>query len=126
MLSQFRVDATIPAADMQRAQRFYGETLGLGPGEELAPGNVVYKCGDGTQLFLFETYGHPGGDHTQAGWTVDDIEAAVRDLRSRGVPLVEYSEGPLKTTNGIADLGGARGCWFKDSEGNTLGIVQLA
>ena len=126
MLGQYRVDATIPAADMQRARKFYEETLGLGPGEEYDPSNVVYRCGDGTQLFLFETLGHPGGDHTQAGWTVDDIEAVVQDLRSRGVTLLEYSEGPLKTTNGIAEMGGARGCWFKDSEGNTLSLIQLA
>ena len=125
MLSQYRIDATIPAADMERARRFYEETLGFGPGEVDEIGNVLYRCGDGTQMFLFPTFGHPGGDHTQASWTVDNIDAVAQDLRSRGVTLVEYSEGPLKTTNGIANFGNARGCWFKDSEGNTLGAIQL-
>jgi hypothetical protein len=32
----------------------------------------------------------------------------------------------LKTEDGIADLGFERSAWFKDSEGNTLGVAQLA
>jgi hypothetical protein len=52
-------------------------------------------------------------------------EAAVADLRSKGVPFEDYDLPGLKTVNGIAERGGVRGAWFKDPEGNILSVVQL-
>ena len=56
------------------------------------------------------------------GWEVDDIEATVTDLRSRGVVFEEYDFPGLKTVDGIATIGDLKTSWFKDSEGNTLAI----
>ena len=58
--------------------------------------------------------------------------AAVRELRTRGVVFEEYDFPGLKTVHGIADIegnypskgSGERGAWFRDSEGNMLGIGQ--
>jgi hypothetical protein len=66
------------------------------------------------------------------GWEVDDIEVAVTELRSRGVIFEEYDLPGLRTVDGIADIEGnypskgigERGAWFRDSEGNMLGIGQ--
>jgi hypothetical protein len=66
------------------------------------------------------------------GWEVDDIEATVRELRARGVVFEEYDLPSLKTVDGIADIegnypskgSGERAAWFRDSEGNLLGIGQ--
>jgi hypothetical protein len=66
------------------------------------------------------------------GWEVEDIEATVRELRARGVVFEEYDFPGLKTVEGIADIegnypskgSGERGAWFRDSEGNMLGIGQ--
>jgi len=55
----------------------------------------------------------------------DDIDALVRDLKSRGVRFEEYNSPSLRTVNGVADVGYARAAWFKDSEGNLLGIGQV-
>jgi catechol 2,3-dioxygenase-like lactoylglutathione lyase family enzyme len=55
---------------------------------------------------------------------VSDIEAAVRVLEAKGVALIDYAEGPLVTTGHIAQIGPARGAWFHDPDGNTLGIRQ--
>lgn len=55
----------------------------------------------------------------------DDIDALVRDLKSRGVRFEEYNTPSLRTVNGVADVGYARAAWFKDSEGNLLGIGQV-
>jgi hypothetical protein len=48
----------------------------------------------------------------------------VADLRGKGVSFEEYDLPGLKTVNGIAELGGMRGAWFKDPEGNILSVVQ--
>lgn len=57
---------------------------------------------------------------------VEDIAREVEELRSRGVVFEEYNSANLKTVNGIADNGFVKGAWFKDSEGNLVGIVELA
>jgi len=66
------------------------------------------------------------------GWTVDDIDATVAELRSRGVVFEEVDLPGLKTVDGIAHVAGnypskgsaERAAWFRDSEGNILGIGE--
>ena len=130
MLQKSHVAARLPAQDLQRARRFYAEKLGLEPTEE-RPGGLRYQCASGW-FALFQSSGAPSGDHTQMGFEVDDIEAVVKELRRRGVVFEEYDVPGLKTVDGIATVrgnypskgGGERGAWFRDSEGNLLGIGQ--
>jgi catechol 2,3-dioxygenase-like lactoylglutathione lyase family enzyme len=51
-LADQRVRAVLPVIDFERATAFYGERLGLPLVEEPAPGEAVYRCGQGTQLAL--------------------------------------------------------------------------
>ena len=131
MLEHSDVAARLPAQDLARAKSFYRDKLGLTPSEE-RPGGLRYQCGNGW-FSLFESAGVPSGHHTQLGWEVDDIEATVAQLRARGVVFEEYDLPGLKTVNGIAEIAGdypSRGgvgekaAWFRDSEGNLLGIGQ--
>jgi catechol 2,3-dioxygenase-like lactoylglutathione lyase family enzyme len=122
MLDSANVYATIPAQDLDRARSFYAEKLGLQP-EEDGPEGLRYRCGNGAFL-LFKSSGEASGTHTQLGWDVEDIEAAVERLRGQGVVFEEYDLPGFKTVNGIADIEGERGAWFKDSEGNLLAIGE--
>jgi catechol 2,3-dioxygenase-like lactoylglutathione lyase family enzyme len=130
MLSKGRVATRLPVQDLGRARAFYAEKLGLHPVEE-REGGLRYVCAAG-EFALFESAGVPSGEHTQMGWEVEDIEATVTDLRSRGVVFEEYDAPGLRTVDGIADIEGnypskgigERGAWFRDSEGNLLGIGQ--
>lgn len=122
MLDGANVYATIPAQDLQRARTFYADKLGLQPAEE-GPDGLRYRCGDGGFL-LFASSGAASGTHTQLGWDVDDIEAAVAALRDRGVSFEEYDLPGFKTVDGIAEIDGERAAWFKDSEGNLLAIGE--
>jgi hypothetical protein len=40
------------------------------------------------------------------------------------VVFEEYDFPGLKTEDGVADLGGEQAAWFKDPEGNILGLFQ--
>jgi catechol 2,3-dioxygenase-like lactoylglutathione lyase family enzyme len=131
MFEHSNVAARLPAQDLQRAKSFYAEKLGLNPIEE-RPGGLRYQCGNGW-FSLFKSSGAPSGEHTQLGWEVDDIQTTVAVLRARGVVFEEYDLPGLKTVNGIAEVPGnypSRGglgewaAWFRDSEGNLLGIGQ--
>jgi hypothetical protein len=47
-------------------------------------------------------------------------------LKAAGVVFEEYDFPSLKTVDGVAETpGNTRSAWFKDSEGNTLGLVQF-
>jgi predicted enzyme related to lactoylglutathione lyase len=123
MLTDRPVHATLPAANMERAKKFYNEKLGLVPASE-APAGVFYQNG-GTRFFVFPSSGASNGSFTQMGITVDDIEAEVNALKSRGVKFEEYNYPSLKTVNGVATTAVGKSAWFKDSEGNLIGLVQF-
>jgi hypothetical protein len=57
---------------------------------------------------------------------VSDIEREVADLKARGVTFEEYDVPGMKTHNGIAQAGGAKSAWFKDTEGNIMALIQNA
>lgn len=116
------VVATIPVSDLDRSRAFYGETLGLTQLWD-NPASIRFRCGDTSELSIFR---RPGlvTEHTLAHFEVADIEATVRELEAKGVQFVDYAEGPLTTTNHIAQLGPARGAWFRDPDGNFLGLRQ--
>jgi catechol 2,3-dioxygenase-like lactoylglutathione lyase family enzyme len=123
LLESYDVQAMIPAQDLERAKSFYADRLGLKPIEE-RPDGLRYRCGSGG-FMLFQSTGAASGDHTQLGWDVDDLEATVEELRGRGVVFEEYDLPGFKTVNGIAEIAGEKGAWFKDSEGNLLAVGQM-
>ena len=122
MIGATMVVATLPVSDLEQAKAFYGGTLGLTILWE-TPASVRFRCGDSSELSTFK---RPGlvTEHTLAHFEVTDIEAAVRDLEAKGVEFIDYTEGPLVTMGHIVQLGPARGAWFHDPDGNTLGLRQ--
>jgi predicted enzyme related to lactoylglutathione lyase len=108
---------------VKRAREFYEKKVGLVAKVEIG-GDVVYECGAGSWIYLYHSAGAGTSEASQAFWQVEDIEAEVRELRSRGVVFEEYDVPGMKTENGIATGGGARAAWFKDSEGNVMAIIQ--
>jgi catechol 2,3-dioxygenase-like lactoylglutathione lyase family enzyme len=124
MFTNSPIYPTLPAADLERARRFYAEKLGLTPESEL-PGGLWYRCGRDTRFSVFTSEGEASGTNTQAMWLVEDVESAVAALKDRGVVFEEYDLPSLKTVNSIATIGPGKGAWFKDSEGNLLSLAQF-
>lgn len=131
MLKNGRVATRIPVQDLDRARRFYAEMLGLEPSEE-RPGGLLYRCAGG-EFALFDSAGGSPGTFTQMAWDVDDIEATVAEMKARGVVFEEVDLPGLRTVDGIAEVSGnypskggkgERAAWFRDSEGNMLGIGE--
>jgi len=130
MLRDGRVATRLPVRDLGKARRFYSEKLGLEPVEE-RPGGLLYRCG-GTEFALFESSGASSGTHTQMGWSVDDIEATVADLRARGLEFESVEMPGITVNDGIAEVPGnypskgtgERAVWFRDLDGNVLGVGE--
>lgn len=129
-LSEARVATRLPAQDLDRARQFYAEKLGLQP-SEVRPGGLLYLCG-GAEFALFQSTGSSPGTFTQMGFQVDDLDAAVAELKSRGLEFEQFDIPGLKTVDGIVEVPGnypskgtgERAIWFRDSEGNLIGIGQ--
>lgn len=130
MLGLRKMATRLPAKDLARARAWYAEMLGLEPVEE-RPGGLRFVVG-GSEFALFASAGASEGSFTQMGFEVEDLRATVAELRRRGVVFEEYDEGPLRTEEGIATIDGnypskgtgEYGAWFRDSEGNMLGMGQ--
>src|SRR6266851_6913531 len=123
MIKSKTVVATIPVTDRERSKQFYGGTLGLTLLHE-NPFSARYDAGGGSQLSISKRP-PTKTEHTLAHFEVDDIVAAVRDLKANGIRFHECSEGPLKTTDSIAQLGPNRGAWFADPDGSTCADAIL-
>ena len=124
VLGEWPFYANIPVKDLQEARRFYENTLGATPVRE-EEDYLQFQTGDS----LFGLY--PNQDaagsalHTLGSFMVEDIEATVTELRSRGIDFEEYDMPGLKTENGIAQIGPEKVAFFKDPDGNILSVVEV-
>jgi catechol 2,3-dioxygenase-like lactoylglutathione lyase family enzyme len=126
-----RVIAKLPAQDLDRARAFYRDRLGLEPVEERA-GGLRYCCAEG-EFHVFRSSGAPSGTSTQLGFEVEDLDRTVAELRGRGVVFDDVESRPgFRMADGIVEVDdnypskgtGERGAFFRDSEGNVLGLGQ--
>jgi len=119
VLADAMLVTTVAVTDLDRAKRFFQDQLGLSLVDE-TPFAVRFAAGKGTQVSVRR--GKPNAGQTVAHFEVDKIESVIRDLSARGVAFEEY-ESP-KTINFIAQIGPARGSWFKDPDGNVFGVRE--
>jgi catechol 2,3-dioxygenase-like lactoylglutathione lyase family enzyme len=108
--------------DIEAARAFYADTLGIKVTEE--HGLLTLELAGGERPTLV----YPKPDHTPATYTilnfpVDDIEAAVDELTSRGVEMQRY-DGMEQDERGIMRAGGPYIAWFTDPAGNVLSVLQ--
>jgi predicted enzyme related to lactoylglutathione lyase len=125
MLSDFTPYATLPASDIERAKKFY-EKLGFVEAGSQPDGSVYYESGDSRILVYPSTFAGTN-QATAVSFAVDDIDAAMDDLKGRGVTFEDYDFGDFKTVDGVMTMpDGSKGGWFKDTEGNILAVFQEA
>ena len=125
-LNAHRVLTNIAVSDIDRAKEFYEGKLGLEVTAVRGDGGTTYQCAEGTALHIYSSPENAGrSSATQAGWIASDIGAAVADLARTGVEFERYDTEQIKTDeNGIADVGDARAAWFRDPDGNILGLLE--
>jgi predicted enzyme related to lactoylglutathione lyase len=107
--------------DVQKARKFYGETLGIRTSEENGL-LTLHLAGDRATL-AYPKPGHTPADYTILNFPVDDIDSAVDELSARGVSMERY-DGFEQDEKGIFRSGGPYIAWFKDPAGNVLSVLQ--
>jgi catechol 2,3-dioxygenase-like lactoylglutathione lyase family enzyme len=107
--------------DVQKARKFYGETLGLKTSEEYGL-LTLHIAGDRPTL-VYPKPDHRPADYTILNFPVDDIDRAVDDLAARGVRFERYDSFE-QDEKGVSRGEGPYIAWFKDPAGNVLSVLQ--
>jgi hypothetical protein len=77
------------------------------------------------QLFIYPAEAKSSGEFMQAVLQVTDVRAVVEEMRGHGVRFEEYNTAETQTEDGVARTpDGREGAWFRDSEGNLIGVVS--
>jgi catechol 2,3-dioxygenase-like lactoylglutathione lyase family enzyme len=124
MLGESDVVATIPVKDVDAASAFYEGTLGLKRAPDTFPDGILYGNGR-NGVFVYQSEYAGTNQATAATWgTGDDLERVVEGLRARGVSFEQYDLPGTTREGDIHVIGGLKGVWFKDPDGNILSIVD--
>ena len=107
--------------DLKAAEKFYGETLGVPVSEHY--GLLTLHLAGGRDTLVYPKPDHTPATYTILNFQVDEIDAAVDELISRGVELEKY-DGLGQDDKGINRAGGPYIAWFKDPAGNILAVLQ--
>jgi predicted enzyme related to lactoylglutathione lyase len=125
MLNESKVEANIPASDLDRARAFYADKLGMKPREEFGGESLAFETAGGTRFNVYRTAYAGQAGHTIAQWHVSDIESEVRELKGKGVVFEVYDMPGVEWDGEVATLPGVgKAAWFKDSEGNIMCVDQ--
>jgi catechol 2,3-dioxygenase-like lactoylglutathione lyase family enzyme len=124
MLGSSAVMAFVATRNPARAREFYGETLGLGLVSD-DPYALVFDA-HGTTLRVQKVNVLYPPSHTVLGFLVSNIEGIVDGLAARGVVFERYPGMPQDERGLWATPDGSKVAWFKDPDGNTLSLTELA
>jgi catechol 2,3-dioxygenase-like lactoylglutathione lyase family enzyme len=117
-----RVGAMIASSDIERSKAWYARIGGYEPLFQ-AEGQVVGYLSGKTTFNVYVTQFAGTARNTVAGYAVPDIRAEMADLRARGATFEDYDLGGAKTVDGLlVDTDGTTNAWFKDPDGNILGL----
>jgi predicted enzyme related to lactoylglutathione lyase len=122
MFGDSRAFSGFAVDDLGTAERFYGETLGVRTSRvEEMPLLTLHLAGDRDTL-IYEKPDFEPATYTILNFTVDDVDAAVDQLTSRGVEMERY-DGFDQDEKGISRGMGPDIAWFKDPAGNILAVL---
>jgi catechol 2,3-dioxygenase-like lactoylglutathione lyase family enzyme len=123
MLRDTDAAATLAVKDLDVAARFYEETLGLSRLDSEENEAIVYESGD-TTINVYRSSFAGTNKATALTWTVDDVDDVVRTLKGRGVTFEHYDLPETKREGDVHVSGDMRVAWFKDPDGNILGLAN--
>jgi len=114
----------VAAADAGRALRFYRDVMGLELVED-TPFALVFSD-NGQMLRVQKVRDHAPAAHTVHGWSVDDIEAEIANLTSKGVEFLRFEHLDQSPLGVWTSPDGHKVAWFKDPDENNLSLTQFA
>jgi catechol 2,3-dioxygenase-like lactoylglutathione lyase family enzyme len=125
MLGKSKAFSGFAVPDIEKAKKFYGETLGLKVSED--HGVLTLHLAAGNNVLIYPKPNHVPATFTVLNFPVDDVDLAVDELKKRGVRFEIYDFPDLKTDEkGIMRGKGPTIAWFKDPAGNILSVLEAS
>ena len=120
-----KADATpmIAVKDLDRARKFYEDTLGLKAEEEWSTEGATLKSGD-TLVNVYRSEFAGTNKATALNFDVDDIDKEVSELKEKGVMFEHYDLPGLERRGDLHVAEGFKTAWFKDPDGNILSLIE--
>jgi catechol 2,3-dioxygenase-like lactoylglutathione lyase family enzyme len=123
MLGDKKAMPTIAVKDLEKARKFYKDTLGLKPSETDEPTVVMFKSGD-TSVLIYQSQFAGTNKATAVSWEVGDVEREVQVLKDKGVAFEHYDMPGTNRRGDVHVTGKTKAAWFKDPDGNIHAIVS--
>jgi catechol 2,3-dioxygenase-like lactoylglutathione lyase family enzyme len=124
MLGDKNAAANIAVKDVNKASKFYGDTLGLKEAGREGEEVIVYKSGQSNVIVYRSEYAGTN-KATAMTWSVgDEVERVARELKSKGVSFEHYDMDGMKLEGDVHVGHGMKVAWFKDPDGNILNIAS--
>lgn len=123
-LAEGRVFATVAVSSRKIAHDFYAGTLGLKVVEENI-GGIGFECGGGN-VFVYVSDTAGTGAATAAMWEVPDVTPVAEELAAKGVKFEHFDLPDCEIVGDVHqwDGGAFKNAWFRDPDGNILGVVS--
>ena len=120
-----KADATpmIAVKDLDRAKRFYEDTLGLETKDEWGGEGATLKSGD-TLINVYRSEFAGTNKATALNFDVEDIASEVRELKDKGIMFEHYDLPGLEARGDLYVGEGMKTAWFKDPDGNILSLIE--
>ena len=125
MLGKTDAIPSIAVKDLDRAQTFYRDTLGLEAIDQQGEEVVTMKSGQ-TKVNVYRSDFAGTNQATALTFTVDDIAAEVLELKDKGIMFEHYDMGGLTRVGDVYQAEGMKTAWFKDPDGNILSLFEGA
>jgi catechol 2,3-dioxygenase-like lactoylglutathione lyase family enzyme len=123
MLENSKAFSGFAVDDLEAANDFYGEALGLEVELIEPPGLLRLHLAGGSEVIVYPKPDFVPATYTILNFPVDDVEAAVDELAGRGVEFERY-EGFDQDEKAISRGMGPTIAWFTDPAGNILSVIE--
>lgn len=125
MLKDKSSSAILAVSDIERAKKFYRDTLGL----QLLDGSMgdvlTFRTGD-TSLIVYKSDFAGTNKANAVVWDVgDEIESIAAALKGKGVTFERYDDMEMELKGDVYVAGPMKLLWFKDPDGNILHLNSM-
>ena len=126
MLKNTKAFNSFSVNDIEKAKKFYGETLGMKV-DDGPMGTLELHVSGNARTLIYPKPNHESATFTILNIPVNDIDKVVHELKNRGVEFEHYDDEAYNMDDkGISRSKGEEPniAWFKDPAGNILSVLE--
>jgi catechol 2,3-dioxygenase-like lactoylglutathione lyase family enzyme len=125
MLASGQVAATLAVSDLDRARKFYTETLGFSPVMDDPAMGTLYRGGKDTAFLVYWSEFAGTNKATAVTINVEDFDGTIAELRKKGITFLDFDYPGFESKDGIVQTPIGPAAWFTDPDGNIISVGSM-